>query len=389
MGSIGRYIFRTTLVAFLAILASVTTLLWMTQGLRNIDIITNEGQTIFVFIGITGLITPLLVLLIAPIALTLAVAYVLHKLGNDSELIVMNAAGMAPRRIFAPFFAVGLVASLLVGAMAFYVSPECLRDLRRWVTQVRFEIVTNNLQPGRFSVIEGKLTIHIRERKPNGQLIVIMVDDQRDEKVRMTILAERGDNMMDHGAYLVLENGTLQQQEMGERDPRIIRFNDYAFDLSRLSPDLATIGYSVQERFPWELWRVAHVNPDSEESRRSRAELHSRIAAPLYPLAFLIVTFAFLGAPRSTRHSRAVSLISALAVVAALRGLGFVGAIFGEGEPNALLLPYAALVSVSLLGAWGIARAVIIEPPAFITNFLNALGKSLARLMPQTTARVQ
>src|SRR5205823_6184224 len=87
MGSIGRYIFRTTLGAFLAVLASVTTLLWMTQALRNIDLITNQGQTILVFIGITGLITPLLVLLIAPIALMLAVAYVLNKLGNDSELI--------------------------------------------------------------------------------------------------------------------------------------------------------------------------------------------------------------------------------------------------------------------------------------------------------------
>ena len=144
MGSIGRYIFRTTLIAFLAILTSVTTLLWMTQGLRNIDLITNQRQTVLVFIAITG------VLLIAPIALTLAVAYVLHKLGNDSELIVMNAAGMPPRRIFAPFLAVGLVVSLLVGTTAFYVSPECLRDLRRWVTQVRFGIVTNNVQPGRF-----------------------------------------------------------------------------------------------------------------------------------------------------------------------------------------------------------------------------------------------
>ena len=386
MGSIGRHIFRRTLVAFLAILASVTTLLWMTQGLRNIDIITNEGQTIFVFIGITGLIIPLLVLLIAPIALTLAVAYVLHKLGDDSELIVMNAAGMPPRRIFAPFLAVGLVVSLLVGAIAFYVSPECLRDLRRWVTQVRFGIVTNNVQPGRFSVIEGKLTIHVRDRKPNGQLIGIMVDDQRDEKVRMTILAERGDIVMDHGAYLVLENGTLQQQETGTRDPRIIRFNDYAFDLSRLSPDLGTITYSVQERFPWELWQATRRNPDSEEARRSRAELHSRIAAPLYPLAFLIVTFAFLGAPRSTRHGRVLSLISALAVVAALRGVGFAGGIFGEREPSALLLPYVALVAASVLGGWGIARAVIIEPPAF----LNALmSESLARLVPGTAARAQ
>src|SRR5437764_7286437 len=150
MGSIGRYIFRTTLGAFLVVLASVTTLLWMTQALRNIDLITNQGQTILVFVGITGLIIPLLIMLIAPIALTLAVAYVLHKLGNDSELIVMNAAGMPPRRVFTPFLGVGLIVSLLVGAMAFYVSPRCLRELRRWATEVRAEVVTNTLQAGQF-----------------------------------------------------------------------------------------------------------------------------------------------------------------------------------------------------------------------------------------------
>jgi hypothetical protein len=35
MGSIGRYIFRTTLGAFLVVLASVTTLMWITRALRG------------------------------------------------------------------------------------------------------------------------------------------------------------------------------------------------------------------------------------------------------------------------------------------------------------------------------------------------------------------
>ena len=68
MGSIGRYIFRTTLGAFLVICASVTALMWITQALRDIDLMTNQGQSIFVFVGITGLIIPLLVQIIAPIA---------------------------------------------------------------------------------------------------------------------------------------------------------------------------------------------------------------------------------------------------------------------------------------------------------------------------------
>ncbi len=109
MGSIGRYIFRITFGAFLLVCASVTALMWITQALRDVDLMTNQGQSIFVFVGITSLIIPLLLMIIAPVALMIAVAYVLNKLGNDSELIVMNAAGMPPRVLFRPFLAVGIV----------------------------------------------------------------------------------------------------------------------------------------------------------------------------------------------------------------------------------------------------------------------------------------
>ena len=82
MGSINRYIFRTTLGAFLVVLVSLTAVIWVTQALRDIDIMTSQGQTILVFVGITGLIIPLLVLVIAPIALLIAVAHMLNKLSN-------------------------------------------------------------------------------------------------------------------------------------------------------------------------------------------------------------------------------------------------------------------------------------------------------------------
>ena len=70
------------------------------HALREIDLMTNQRQTVLVFVGITGLIIPLLVLVIAPIALLIAVAHVLNKLSNDSEIIVMNAAGMSPWGLF-------------------------------------------------------------------------------------------------------------------------------------------------------------------------------------------------------------------------------------------------------------------------------------------------
>src|SRR5665647_891617 len=103
MGSIDSYIFRTTMTSFAVVLASLTGVIWITQALRGIDLMTSQGQTIMTFLGLTGLAVPVLVLVIAPIALMIAVSHTLNRLATDSEIIVMNAAGVSPIRLFRPF----------------------------------------------------------------------------------------------------------------------------------------------------------------------------------------------------------------------------------------------------------------------------------------------
>ncbi len=381
MGSIGRYIFRTTFGAFLVICASVTALMWITQALRDIDLMTNQGQSIFVFIGITSLIIPLLVQIIAPIALMIAVAHVLNKLGNDSELIVMNSAGMPPWVLFRPFLAAGIVVSLLVAVISIYVSPWGLRELRHWATEVRADLVANIVQPGRFTKIEDKLTLHIRERRPNGQLVGILIDDLRNPKERATILAEQGDIVKSNrGLFLVLENGSVQRHETGQRDPAIVLFDSYGFDLSSLSNSTQNIKYSVRERYLWELYDPTLTDKlFADQPDQIRAEFHDRITAPLYPLAFVVLTYAYLGAPRTTRQSRTISLLGAVGATFALRGIGFVGMIAGVHTPIALLLPYLALAASFGLGYFAISRGMIIEPPAFVANAISAVMERIAQ----------
>jgi len=381
MGSIGRYIFRTTIGAFLVVCASVTTLMWMTQALRDIDLMTSQGQSVLVFVGITSLIIPLLLMIIAPLALMIAAAHVLNKLGNDSELIVMNAAGMPPWILFRPFLAAGIVVSLLVSAIVVYISPKGLRELRHWASEVRADLVTNIVQPGRFTTLESRLTLHIRERRPNGQLLGIFIDDGREPKERKTILAEQGEILKHEGSvFLVLETGSVQQHEIGQRDPTIVLFDSYAFDLSRLSTAPQNIKYSVRERYLWELFSPRPDDPlFADQPGQVRAEFHDRITAPLYPLAFVVVTFAYLGAPRTTRQGRTMSMLAAIGVMSALRGIGFAGMLAGVHTPLALVLPYLALSAAFVLGYFTISRGVIIEPPAFITDAITAITERIAK----------
>lgn len=386
MGSIGRYIFRTTFGAFLVVLVSVTTLMWITQALRDIDLMTSEGQGILTFVSVTGLIIPLLVVIIAPFAFMVAMAYVLNKLANDSELIVMNAAGMPPWHLFRPFLGVAMVVSVLVGADAAYLSPRCLRELGQWINDIHADLVTRIVQPGRFVTMGSGVTLHIRERLPNGQLLGILIDDQRDPMERVTFLAEQGDILTNDRTYLLLADGSVQRQQVGEPDPNIVQFDRYAFDLSQLSAGNQGIQkYSSRERYLWELYEQNADDPTlADRPEQLRAELHDRLISPLYPIAIALLTFTYLGAPRTTRQSRTLSLLSVIGAVALVRGAGLVGVLAGSRTPAALAIPYLVLIASLIFGYWGISRAVIIEPPAFIIDGISGLIERLA----QRTARL-
>jgi len=387
MGSIGAYIFRTTFGAFLVVLVSLTAVIWVTQALRDIDLMTSQGQTILVFIGITGLIVPLLVLVIAPIALLIAVAHTLNKMSTDSEIIVMNAAGMSPWVLFRAFLSVAVVVSILVTAISAYGAPKGLRMLRDWLTEVRANVVSTIVQPGRFTSIESGVTIHIRERRANGELVGIFLDDRRDPNERRTVLAENGELIdNDNGTFLVLQQGTVQRHELKERDPAMVKFDRYAFDLSQFSGGPQAVKYSIRERYLWQLLFPDPKDPFLlEQPGPFRAELHDRLIAPLYPLAFVVIAFAYLGAPRTTRQSRTLSMVGAVGGVGLLRLIGFTSTVFGATVPAMLVLQYVAVAAAVGGGLWIIRTGVILEPPAFLMNWIAMVSERISQRLAMAT----
>jgi lipopolysaccharide export system permease protein len=381
MGSIGRYMFRTSMGAFVIILVSLTIVIWFTQAMRDFDLITSQRQTLLVFVGITGLIIPLLVMMIAPIALVMAVAHVINKLSSDSEIIVMNAAGVSPWRLVAPFIASAVVVSLLVSFIAAYLSPRSLRALRDWGAEVRADILTNVVQPGRFTTVGGNLTFHIADRKPNGLLVGILVDDRRDPSEHTTYLAQQGQIVKnDSGSFLVLETGSIQVLKAGQRDPRIISFDKYAFDMSKFTTGPQNVNYTVREKYIWDLlWPKTDDTLYASQPDQYRAELHDRFATPLYPLAFVILAYTFLGPPQTTRQSRTVALLGMIAVVSLVRLVGFVSVIVGVRTPGVLAVQYVALFGTMIAGLWQISRGQAIEPGVLVSKIADAVAKRVAR----------
>ena len=384
MSAFDRYIFRNVFGAFLLVLISLTAVIWLTHALREIDLMTNQRQTILTFIGITGLLIPMLVLVIAPLALVVAVGHTLNRLNTDSEIVVMNASGMSPGRIFRPFLTTTLLVSLLVLGVSAYVAPAGLRELRDWATKVKADFVVNIVQPGRFINIERGLTLHIRERRGDGQLLGIFIDDRRDPNERATSLAEYGEIVeTGRGTFLVLINGSVQRMEAGRPDPTIVKFERYAFDLSRFAggPQLGALG--VRER---NLWDVAFPDPNDPTYKQVpthfRAELHDRIAAPIYPIAFTVLCFAILGAPRTSRQSREVSIVMTIAAIGALRLIGFACNVVAAQSVAAVYVLWGSMLLTFAIGLYAIARGAVLEPPEFLTQLATVFERMSQRLQP-------
>jgi len=380
MGSIDKYIFRTTLGSFAVVLVSLTGVIWITQALRGIDLMTSQGQTILTFLGITSLVIPALVLIIAPIALMIAISHTLTKLATDSEIIVMNAAGFSPFRLFRPFFYATCVVAVLVAFIAAYLSPDGLRRIKQWDADITADVLTNILQPGRFAQLEQNLTIRIRERKPGGLLAGVFVDDRRDPNERVSIYADHGTVLKSEGgSFLILEDGNLERLEADKRDPAMVAFGRYAFDMSKFSNHDQNVALGIRERYLWELLFPDENDPIYKQlPGQFRAELHDRFMAPIYPFAFAALTFAFLGSPRTTRQSRNFSIGGSILAVFGLRMIGFACSVMAVKSALAPLVQYLMLFAAIGAGIWIITAGIVIEPPAML---LEAISKSNARLL--------
>ena len=110
-----------------------------------------------------------------------------------------------------------------------------------------------------------------------------------------------------------------------------------------------------------------------------RTELHDRILGPIYPFAFLVLAYTFLGAPSTTRQSRIWSIVTLTAGVVSLRLMGFVSSIVGQSTPALIAFQYLLLAATIGLCLFAISRGMIIEPPAGLANRVNAMIEYIKR----------
>ena len=342
--------FKTVCVAFVAVGLALTAVIWVTQALRELDLITGQGQSFLVFLTFNLLSLPTLLAIVAPVALFVATLSTLNKLNGDSELIVMSASGIAPFRLALPFVLLAMIVAAFSAWLSISVIPESFRALRDLISHVRADVITKVAQEGRFTVLDSGITFHFRERQGDA-LEGVFMEDARDPDKPSVYLAERGHTVSTgSGSFLILENGYVQRSQGPGKDPAMVTFDRYGLDLSQLAQDAEQTVYKARERTTADLLTVDANDAYAQlTAGRFRAELHDRFSAPLFPFACMMIGFAALGTARTTRQGRGKAIALAIVAIVTLRIVIFGISSLIVRSPWAVPLAYLVPIGVTLI----------------------------------------
>ncbi len=365
------YILRRAFAIFAATLLWVLAIVWTTQILTRIDVVTGSGQSAATFFEIAVLVLPAVLPVVLPFAVGIAVAQTLSTMNSDSELIVLSAAGGPRMTVMRPMLILALGACIASFMIHNFVEPYSRERLRVVVSESRADLITTVIREGAFHEIDKGLHMQIGERLPDGRLGGIFVSDTREETTELIYYAKSGTTVEVDGQHLlVMQDGVVHRKNAD--GVSVVRYKSYALDLSQFMSGSSTPTLYAKDRSLFYL-----LNPDpndkifKERPQSFRAELHQRLSDWMYPLVFALIGLAVAADSRSFREARMHPLLTTMTIVLLVRWLGFYADNKLTKVPEYAPMVYAIPIGAIAIAVYFLATNRIMEVPSAISDRIS------------------
>ena len=357
MNGLNRYIFSQLLAPMVFITLVLTGVVWLTQSLRFVDMIVNRGLSAFEFLYVTLLLMPGVLVLILPVALFCAVLFTYHRLSYDSELVVMRSAGLSQRSLVYPALVLAGVVALFSYILAMYLTPLGFRTFKDRHDTIRSNYASVLIQEGLFNELMQGITVYVRARGSNGELLGILVHDNRDTAKPVTVMAERGLLIeTPEGPRFVMENGNRQEVAQGSGQLSLLYFDKYALDLGHLAGPPGERWREPGERYLSELLNLTDGHDDVSNADRMMAEVHKRFSQPLHAFVLVLIALAGLLSGEFNRRGewQRIAVVSGAALGFEISALALVPLV----SKNPLLAPamYLIILFAGIVAIWWLGR---------------------------------
>jgi lipopolysaccharide export system permease protein len=279
--------------------------------------------------------------MILPLAVCVAGLVGLNRLHTEQEIVICFAGGMSRWRVAAPAIRLAALVALVNLVINLWVQPLCFREMRTVLEAVRADIATTMIRPGEFTHPSPGLTVFAQSMDENGVIKNLFIDQANNHGGSATYMAAEARIAKRNGApVMILRNGSIQQfSKTG-----VLNVVYFAENVQDLRPFLAIEGqvlYHPSDRFLHELFYPDKRRPwERANIKKLISEGNSRLATPLYDLAFMALALAAVLGGAFSRLGYGARIMAAGAAGIAIRVLGFVGGAAADGNVALNVLQY-------------------------------------------------
>lgn len=344
ISTLNRYIMKEQIVPVILCLVGVTFVLVTGRLLQLTRYIFTSSFTMIDIVELMGLAMPKLMLFAFPMALLLGVLLAFLRMNSDNEIIALRAAGISFTQLMPSVFALSFLITAISFYNAVYVIPHANKAFDYKLKSLARAGLPILLREGTFITTIPGLTFFFRSVSP-AELTIrgVFVQDQRQENVRATIIAEKARIVYQRDVnYLTfkISNGVITRVAENLQNAQAVSFKSYDLTLSldELFNPPERHSKPRREMTLTELLEVMRQPPGGDKDVSYALEFHIRLAFPAS-----CVFLGLMGAPLGAmffRRGRMSGITCGIAVFLIYYVVFTAGRGLGE---NHLLPPFLAI----------------------------------------------
>lgn len=297
MSRFDRYLLSQLLQLFGFFALVLVAVYWVNRAVGLFDQLIGDGQSALVFLEFTILTLPNAIRLVLPVAAFAASVYVVNRLMQESELVVMQATGFSAFRLARPVVYFGLVVMVMQLVLTNLLVPASQKVLSARSAEISQNVTARFLNAGQFMHPAKGITLYIREITPTGELNDLFLSDERGANERVIHTARKAFLVRGEVApKLVMLEGSTQRLTRDDGRLAVTRFADFTLDLAGLVEVDGVTQLPLNALATGRLLAADQADQAAlgVSAAQMQEEGHSRLAAPLMGVAAPLIGFAAL-----------------------------------------------------------------------------------------------
>ena len=291
------YILRQLSIIFLFFLFVFTLIFWINRAINLFDQLISDGHSSSIILQFVLLNLPSTTTLVFPLACFAAVIFVTNRLKNDSELTVLESAGLSPWRINKPYFIFGLISMIILAFFTTFIVPNTAKIIDEIQIEFDSSVSARLLKDGKFIHPFKGVTFYIKEIKSDGTLVNVFLHDKRNKNEFITYTATRAFLAKDDNkTVLYMENGLIQTIGTLNKELSTTEFKSITIDLSDAINQRENNTTHLSQVSTWLL--IKDRQQVAIETKASKEliglELHNRLHRPIFCFVAAILGFSTL-----------------------------------------------------------------------------------------------